>query len=76
MFFGDNVVDMLTEHELDETINICSLLEDKVGRRICHNVMEEALQEFIDKQVDSAELTCNLARDAEVDAKENSYGKR
>lgn len=74
VFFGDNVVDVLTEPELDNARDICNLLERRLGRLYCHNVMEEALQEFIDKQIDSAELSCNLALEAEADAKETSYG--
>ena len=73
MYFIDNVVDILTEPELDNARDIGSLLEQRMGWDYLHNVMDEAFQMFIDKLVDSAELSCELAQDAQ--SEEMSHGK-
>jgi hypothetical protein len=57
----------MTEEEIIDAVSMTEFVESREGENYLSKLMDEAMQTFIDKMVDSAEISIGLKQDYEAE---------
>lgn len=57
----------MTESEIEDAVVLYVLVTEREGEPYCFSLMDEAMQTFVERQVEAAEAAVELQRDREVE---------